>query len=82
MLIAFTHAPAGTPGKPVLILGLQAENMRRLANDEPIRQDLAQYLEGAPADVLDLRIRDLVLYVLGPEDTARLAAQAGQELPQ
>lgn len=48
-----------------LIVGLEAENMRRLADDRPIQRDLGELI---PALV------GWTLVVLGPEDTERLKA--------
>jgi hypothetical protein len=75
VLIALTEPPDGAPGKRALIVGLMARNVQLLLNDQPIRRDLAEYLAGHE-DLLNLRLRDVVLYVLGPEDTFRLEAHA------
>lgn len=59
--------------KHVLILGLEAENIRRLLNDEPIRKDLGKL--GAPG------FENFEVYILGPEDTVRLVARVGDDPP-
>lgn len=62
-----------TSGRRVLVLGLFAENMRRLANDEPIYKRL----DTPPQDVPGLGDWDVT--ILGPEDTARFVATFGPE---
>jgi hypothetical protein len=54
----------------VLVLGLQAENIERLLNDEPIWKDLSV----APQNVPGLEEWDVT--ILGPEDTVRFVAAA------
>jgi hypothetical protein len=55
-------------GGNILILGLEAENIAGLLNDQPILHDLG--------DVLELPLlHGWEICVLGPEDTARLAAR-------
>lgn len=66
MLLAAT---TGKNGRKLLILGLMADNVDRLLNDQPIRKDLAE--EGVPG------LEEWDVYVLGPEDTTRFIAQAG-----
>lgn len=70
MLIA---ASTGKSGRKVLILGLQAKNIDLLLNDQPIHKNLGS--EGVPG----LEAWDI--YILGPEDTARVAAQYGVQPP-
>jgi hypothetical protein len=55
--------------RKVLILGLQAENVKRLLNDQPIHKDLSE--EAVPG------LEEWDIYVLGPEDTERFVAQFG-----
>ena len=52
-----------------IFVGLDEDNMRRLANDEPIRKELDEVpgLEG------------WILYILGPEDMARFIAKYRRE---
>jgi hypothetical protein len=54
-------------GKKMLFVGLQEENLRELRSDRPIEKQLEEIpgLEG------------WVLYIFGPEDTARFVAQFG-----
>jgi hypothetical protein len=60
-------------GKHRLYLCLQQENIDRLLNDYPIRKDMAEIgLE---------ELEGWELIITGPEDTVRLAAHFGQELP-
>lgn len=70
MLIA-----AGTTkdGRRILYLGLQAENIDRLLNDQPIYKRLDQ----PPQDVPGLEEWDIT--ILGPEDTARFIAHVRPE---
>jgi hypothetical protein len=66
MLLASSTAKNG---RKVLVLGLEAENIKRLVNDQPIRKDLGA--EGVPG------LEEWDVYVLGPEDTRRFVAQMG-----
>lgn len=52
--------------RKVLFLGLQAENIDRLLNDEPIRKDLG--VEGVPG------LEEWTVVLMGPEDTVRFVA--------
>ena len=70
MLIA---ASTTKDGRKLLVLGLQAENMRRLLNDEPIYKRL----DKAPQDVPGLEEWDVT--ILGPEDTIRFVAAVGPQ---
>jgi hypothetical protein len=70
MLIA---ASSTKDGRKLLVLGLQAENVERLLNDEPIYRSLAA-IEGE-ASVPGLEDWDVT--ILGPEDTARVVAHVG-----
>lgn len=63
MLIAASIPP---DGKKVLFLGLQKENIEHLLNDKPIEKNLQE--EGVPG------LEDWVIYIFGPEDTARFVA--------
>lgn len=69
MLIAATERN----GRKLLVIGLMDENMKRLANDEPIYKDLSV----APQDVPGLEDWDVT--ILGPEDTARFVAHFGAQ---
>lgn len=53
-----------------LIVGLHAENVERLLNDQPIEKRLREVdgVDGVP------ELADWTLYVLGPEDLARFVA--------
>lgn len=66
MLIA---AATTADGRKRLIVGLDAENIRRLQNDEPIYKDLR--VQGVPG------LEEWDLAILGPEDMARFVAQVG-----
>ena len=68
MLIAATERN----GRKLLVLGLQDENMRRLANDEPIYKSLAD-------DVAVPGLEEWDVTILGPEDTVRFVAHFGKE---
>lgn len=65
-MIATTH---DDEGRSILVLGFDAENMRRLANDEPIFHDLREL--GVPG------LENWVLVVLGHEDMVRFIAEFG-----
>lgn len=56
-------------GEKSLILGLEAENIERLLNDQPIQKILAS--EG----FYDLQVEKVV--ILGPEDTVRWVTHFG-----
>lgn len=58
-------------GRLVLVLGLHERNMELLRNDQPIRREL-NGCDGSP--VIE-GLEDWVVYVLGPEDTARFIAE-------
>jgi hypothetical protein len=59
-------------GREHVVVGLSDENIRRLRNDEPIRK----VLEGVPG------LPDgTILFILGPEDTARFVARHGPDAP-
>lgn len=58
---------AGRDGAPLLVLGLSAENLRRLPNDEPILKDLRPY-------GLELKV------LIFSEETEEKMAAAIQEL--
>jgi hypothetical protein len=66
MLIA---AATTDSGRRLLILGLMAENVDRLLDDQPIYKRLNE--EGVPG------LEDWDITILGPEDTARFVARAG-----
>lgn len=57
--------------KKVLFIGLQADNVERLLNDQPIEKDLG--VEGVPG------LEDWKVYILGPEDTVRFVARVRPE---
>lgn len=57
----------------MLIIGLEAENMERLQNDEPILKSFAN------ENIAELEEWELT--ILGPEDTVRFVAQFGIQLP-
>ena len=65
MLIA-----AGTTkdGRKLLIVGLQAENLDRLLNDQPIYKDLSVEPQNVPG------LEEWDITILGPEDTVRFVA--------
>jgi hypothetical protein len=54
----------GRTGRKVLFIGLDAENIRRLQNDEPIHRSL---------EIEELEQWDLA--IMGPEDSARFVAR-------
>lgn len=58
-------------GKRVLVVGLQERNMELLRNDAPI----ARRLDGSDGGTTIEGLEDWVLFVLGPEDTARFVAE-------
>lgn len=66
MLIAITEQE----GKKILVLGLQADNIVKLKNDEPIFKDLST---DPPVPGLE----EWTICVLGPEDTVRFLARYG-----
>lgn len=59
-------------GQKTLILGLEAENIEHLLNDQPIEKLLAD--EG----ILDLQVAKL--NILGPEDTVRFVSHYGAKI--
>lgn len=65
MIKAVGQTPAG---QVMVVLGLEPENLRRLANDEPIVVDLRDL--GVDANV--------TVAIVGGEDVARLVAHARQ----
>jgi len=68
MLLATTNPTPENP-KQFLIIGLEAENIKRLQDDMPIFKDLE--VEG----IEDLKEWKLV--ILGPEDTVRFVSEHG-----
>jgi hypothetical protein len=66
MLLA---SSTGKDGRKLLIVGLQQENITRLLDDMPIRKSL---------DIVS-GLEDWDLFVLGPEDLVRFAAQVAEE---
>jgi hypothetical protein len=73
---------ADSTGRPVVLLGLSDENLRRLAADQPIRVDLAElgFPAGAPVVVLfgggtEESLADQLLDRLPPEDRRRVAVE-------
>lgn len=70
MLLVTTRTKTG---KRMLIIGLEAENMERLQNDEPILKSFAN------ENIAELEEWELT--ILGPEDTVRFVAQFGIQLP-
>jgi hypothetical protein len=68
-------------GRPLLVVGLEEENIRRLVGDQPIYKDLRQ-LEHDPA-AADVKLFECDLTILGPEDMARFVAHFGdRDVPQ
>lgn len=64
-------------GRNVLVLGLMERNMELLRNDQPIRREL-NGADGSPAIE---GLEDWVVFVLGPEDTARFVAEVRATAP-
>jgi hypothetical protein len=60
-----------TDGRQVLVIGLMERNMELLRNDQPIRKAL----DGSDNGTLIPGLEGWIVYVLGPEDTARFIAE-------
>lgn len=68
MLIAATTRD---DGQKLLVIGLEAENIKMLLNDQPIYKDLE--IEGTPIPGLE----EWNLAILGPEDLIRFIGHYG-----
>lgn len=69
MLKMFGRTPAG---RPLVVLGLAAENMTRLLADEPIRVDLPEAALGH-----EVKLPTVTIVLIGGRTEAEIAEQIG-----